>query len=100
MADDRSDYEYRNKRGWLNRTFEKVEDLPARALTGNRPMTDSAKRRLYEQGLPGRATVLKAPGKAWVSEVEQSHGRFTVSVELPGREPYEAKVWQTFGKWE
>jgi hypothetical protein len=100
MGDEKSDFEYRNKRGWLNRALEKVEDLPTRTMTGKRPMTDSAKRRLYEQGLPGRATVLKAPGEAWVSEVAESHGRFTVSVELPDREPYEAKVWQSFGKYE
>jgi hypothetical protein len=99
MSQD-SDQEHRRKRGRLNRALEKMRDLPIDAASGGRPLTDAAKRKLYENGTAGQAKVLKAPREARVSEVRESDGRFTVSVELPGREPYEAKTWQSFGKWE
>jgi hypothetical protein len=94
--------EWKHKRGWLNRTLEKVEDLPVRAFTGDRPITDSAKRELYEKGIPGQAEILEAPSERRVSEVSQAAAAFRFRVELPGREPYEVRNWQDFGRyaWE
>ena len=85
-------FERRRKRGWLNKALEKVEDIPTSALTLGQPMTDSAKRKLHEKGFVGQAEVLKAPSKKSVSDVAESNGFFTVRVELPDREPYEARV--------
>lgn len=94
--------EWKRKRGWLNRTLEKVEDLPVRAFTRDRPITDSAKRELYEKGIPGQAEILEAPSERRVSEVGVAAGAFRFRVEVPGREPYEVKSWQDFGRyaWE
>ena len=97
MAGDQgSGYEWRRKRGWLNRTLERVEDVPVNVLGRGRQLTDSAKRRLYEQGKQGRAQILKAPGERAISEVGENIGRFHVRVELPGRDPYEVKITQSF----
>ena len=94
--------EWKQKRGWLNRTLEKVEDLPVRAFTRDRPITDSAKRELYEKGIPGQAEILEAPSERRVSEVSIAAGTFKFRVEVPGREPYEVKSWQDYGRyaWE
>jgi hypothetical protein len=59
-------------------------------------LTDSAKRKLYETGVLGRAEILDAPGTHAISEVGENIGRFHVRVELPGRAPYQAKVTQSF----
>jgi hypothetical protein len=94
--------EWKQKRGWLNRTLEKVEDLPVRAFSGSRPITDSAKRELYEQGIVGQAEILEAPSERRVSNVGEADMTFRFRVEVPGREPYEVKNWQTVGRysWE
>ena len=94
--------EYKQKRGWLNRTLEKVEDLPVRAFTRDRPITDSARRELYEKGIVGQAEILEAPSERRVSDVYEADGSFTFRVEVPGREPYEVKSWQKYGRysWE
>lgn len=94
--------EYKRKRGWLNRTLEKVEDLPVRAFTGDRPITDSARRELYERGIAGQAEILEAPSERRVSEIGEADGTFRFRVEIPGREPYEVKSWQKYGRysWE
>jgi hypothetical protein len=94
--------EWKQKRGWLNRTLEKVEDMPVRAFTGDRPITDSAKRELYEKGIVGQAEILEAPSERRVSEIGEADMTFRFRVEVPGREPYEVKNWQTVGRysWE
>lgn len=94
--------EWKQKRGWLNRTLEKVEDMPVRAFTGDRPITDSAKRELYEKGIVGQAEILEAPSERRVSEIGEADMTFKFRVEIPGREPYEVKNWQTVGRysWE
>jgi hypothetical protein len=94
--------EYKKKRGWLNRTLEKVEDLPVRAFTRDRPITDSARRELYEKGIVGQAEILEAPSERQVSDIVEADGTFRFRVEIPGREPYEVKSWQKYGRysWE
>jgi hypothetical protein len=96
MSDDQgTGFEWRRKRGWLNRTIEKVEELPANVLFGGRAVSDSAKRKLYEQGLKGQALILEAPGRGRVSQVSDSIVSFRVRIDVPGRESYETKVTQT-----
>jgi hypothetical protein len=80
----------------LDRTVERVVDAPANLVGRGRPISDSAKRDLAEKGLDGVATVVKAPSKHQVSQVKPNLGRFTVRVEFPGAEPYEAELWQEF----
>jgi hypothetical protein len=102
MANKDSVPEWKRKRGWLNRTLEKVEDFPVRAFTRDRPITDSARREIYEKGIVGQAEILEAPSERRVSEVSEADGAFRFRVEVPGREPYEVKSWQKFGRysWE
>ena len=80
----------------LDRTAERIADLPANLVGRGRPISDSAKRDLNEKGISGVATVLKAPSKRAVSEVKPNLGRFTVRIELPDEQPYEVDVWQEF----
>src|SRR6266496_527000 len=97
MGDDQgSGFEWRRKRGWLNRTIEKVEELPYNVVSGGRPLTDSAKRKLYDDGIAGQAQILKAPSKRAISEVKENLGRFEVRIEVPGRDPYEVTITQSF----
>jgi hypothetical protein len=91
-----SDFEWRRKRGWLNRTLEKVEDLPYNVASGGRPLTDSAKRKLFEDGIVGQAQILKAPSERATSKVQENLGRFQVRVEIPERDPYEVTITQSF----
>jgi hypothetical protein len=80
----------------VDRTAERIADLPANVVGRGRPISDSAKRDLWEKGLTGTATVLKAPSKHRVSQVRPNLGRFTVRVEVPDEELYETDVWQEF----
>jgi len=97
MSNDQgSGFEWRRKRGWLNRTIEKVEDLPYNVVSGGRPLTDSAKRKLYDDGIAGQAQILKAPSEHAVSNVQENLGHFQVKVELPDRDPYEVTITQSF----
>lgn len=41
---------------------------------------------LFENGIRGRAHVLKAPSKYGVSEIQENVGTFKVRIELEGRE--------------
>ncbi len=92
------------RRKWLNRavklerTAERVADLPANLVGRGQPISDSAKRDLYEKGVNAVATVLKAPSKHRVTSVKENVGRFTVRIEISGEQPYETNVWQAF--WE
>jgi hypothetical protein len=95
-----SDHEWKRKRGFLNKALERAAELPVNAVTRGRPLTTSAKRKLYEQGIKGQALVVEGPPKAVVSEVQESEWRFKVRVELPERDSYEASVFQSFVKWE
>ncbi|MDP9187893.1 MAG: hypothetical protein M3O25_01435 [Actinomycetota bacterium] len=74
--------------------------MPDNVIHGGKPVSDSAKRTIYQEGLPGRATVLKAPGKSRVGEVHNAVASFSVRVEIEGREPYDAKTKQSFGRYE
>ena len=80
----------------IDRLAERVADAPANLVGGGRAISDSAKKDLYEKGLDGVATVVKAPSKHRVSQVQANVGRFTVSVAIPGEQPYEANAWQEF----
>lgn len=97
MSDDQgTGFEWRRKRGWLNRTLEKVEDLPYNVVSGGRPLTDSAKRKLFEDGIVGQARILKSPSGRTISGVQENVGRFQVRVEIPERDPYELTITQSF----
>jgi hypothetical protein len=93
--DQGSSFEWRRKRGWLNRAIEKVEDAPTNVLFGGKAVSDSAKRKLYEKGIKGQAVILETPSKGRVSQVQDSIVSFLVRIDIPGRESYEAKVTQT-----
>jgi hypothetical protein len=95
-GDQGSGFEWCRKRGRVNKTLERLEDVPWNLLSRRGILTDSAKRKLYETGVPGRAEILEAPGKHAISEVGENIGRFHVRVELPEREPYMATVTQSF----
>jgi hypothetical protein len=96
MSDDQgSSFEWRRKRGWLNRAIEKVEDAPTNVLFGGKAVSDSAKRKLYEKGLKGQAVILEAPSQRRVSQVQDSIVSFRVRIDIPGRESYDTKVTQT-----
>lgn len=92
----------KSKLGVAFRVAERVSNPVENAVGAGRPITDAAKSKLYEVGLEGRAEILQAPGKQRVSAVKENVGRFTVRVMLPGEEPYEINVWQSFWKreWE
>lgn len=91
--------EYKKKRGWLNRTLEKVEDMPVRVFTGDRPITDSARRELYEKGIVGQAEILEAPKERNVTSIGEFDATFKFRVEVPGQDPYEVKNWQKCSRW-
>ena len=90
------------RRKWLDRiakadrTVERIADAPANLVDRGRPISDSAKRDLWEKGVDGIATVPKAPSKHRVSKVRDNVGRFTVRVAIADEELYEATVWQEF----
>jgi hypothetical protein len=96
------------RRKWIDRVrkvdrlVERVADAPANLVGGGRPISDSAKRDLYEKGIDGVATVVKAPSKGRVSQVNRNLGRFTVTIQVPDKQPYETNVWQEFmgDEWE
>jgi hypothetical protein len=97
MSDDQgSGFEWRRKRGWLNKTLEKVEDLPYNVVSRRGAITDSAKRKLYEEGIAGQAQILKAPAHQATSKVKENIGRFRVRVDIPGRDSYEVTITQSF----
>jgi hypothetical protein len=97
---NKSNYEWKRKRGWFNRTAEKLEDLPTNVLFGKGALTNSRKRALYEKGIAGQATILKVPSKAMMSREFGGEGRYTLRVEIPGRDPYEVKSWQDVTGWD
>ena len=74
------------RRKWLNRgvkaerTAERVVDLPMNLLGRGQPVSDSAKRALYEKGVAAVATVLKAPSKHRVSRTEKENVGRTSSI--------------------
>jgi hypothetical protein len=86
----------------VDRMVDRVADAPANLVGGGRAISDTAKRDLYEKGLDGVATVVKAPSKGRVSQVNRNLGRFTVTIEIPDQQPYETNVWQEFmgDEWE
>src|SRR3954469_265700 len=94
--DQGSGFEWRRKRGWLNKTLEKVEDLPYNVVSRGRPLTDPATRRLFEDGIVGQAQILKSPSGRAISGVQENVGRFQVRIEIPEREPYELTITQSF----
>jgi hypothetical protein len=99
QTDPNSTYEWRRPCGAVNKALERFEDAPI-SLFSRSPITDGRKRALYENGLEGKARILKAPSEKAVSAVKENLGSFKVSVELPDREPYEVKVRQSFERVE
>jgi hypothetical protein len=91
------DYNYGYKRGRdkLSRLLERVESLPDDIFERG-AVSERSRRKLFEEGLHGRAHVLKAPSKFAVSEIQRNVGTFKVRIEIEGRAPYEAKVKQSF----
>lgn len=89
-----SDFEYRRPRSALNRTFERIADVPWNMIGRGRAITESAKRRLYEHGIVGRATVIKAPRQP--DAQGDTEGFWRVLIEMPGRPAFEARVWQSY----
>src|SRR4051794_29351787 len=96
------------RRTWINRvakldrTAERFADLPANLVGRGRPISDSAKRDLYEKGVSAVATIVKAPSKHRVSQIKENVGRFTARIEVSDQPPYEVEVWQAFmgDEWE
>ena len=97
--DGRSSYEWRNPRGAVNRGLEKLEDTPFNLLHGRGLVTDSAKRKLYEQGIVGLAEILERPPSR-TTVGGQAQGVFRFIVHLPGREPYEVESRQSYSGFE
>src|SRR5262245_8290382 len=95
-----SNYEWKRKRGWLNRTAEKLEDLPANLVIRKGGLTNSRKRELYEKGAVGQAEILEAPSEMMMDPNWGGEGRYKLRVELPGRDPYEVKSWQDVTGWD
>jgi hypothetical protein len=95
MGDQGSAFEWRRKRDGVDKLVERIEDAPYNLFTRRGLVTNSAKRKIYEEGIPGRAEILKAPSEHSLSEIQQNVARFRVRVELPGQEAYEAKVTQS-----
>jgi hypothetical protein len=96
MGDQGSAYEWRRKRDRVDKALEKIENAPW-TLINRGLVTIPQKRKLYEEGIPGRAEILEAPGKHSLSDIQENVGRFRVRVELPTQAPYEVKVTQSFG---
>jgi hypothetical protein len=88
-------YAYKRQRDRLSRLLNRLESLPDDVFEGG-TVSDRAKRKLFEEGIPGRAHILKAPSKYAVSEIQYNVGTFRVRVEVEGRPPYETKVKQSF----
>ena len=96
MSDQGSAFEWRRKRDRVNKLLERVEHSP-QSLLSRGLVTIPQKRKVYEEGIVGRAEILKSPGKRSLSEIDENVGRFHIRVELPGEEPYEVKMTQSFG---
>jgi hypothetical protein len=95
----RSSYEWRNPRGAVNRGLERLEDTPWNLLQGRGLVTDSAKRKLYQQGAIGRAEILERPADRTMVD-GQAQGVFRFIAHLPGREPYEVRSRQSYSGFE
>jgi hypothetical protein len=93
-------YEWKRKRGWFNRTAEKLEELPANLVSRKGALTVSRKRALYEKGRRGKATILKAPPRSMMNPDYGGQGAYTLRVELAGGEAYEVRTWQDVAGWE
>jgi hypothetical protein len=96
MGDQSSAYEWRRKRDRVDKAIERIENAPW-SLLSRGLVTTSQKRKVYEEGIPGRAEILEAPGKHSRSDIQENVGRFRVRVELPTQAPYEVKLTQSFG---
>jgi hypothetical protein len=102
MADEKPpQHEFKRGRGRLNRVLEKVNSIPDNVLYGG-AVSDARKRDLWEKGIEGTATITKAPTERSVSAVQTNVGTFRARIEVPGREPYDVKVKQSYGRgdWE
>ena len=95
MKGRESAYPWRRERDRFNRVFDRVEDAPFNLLSRGLT-TNSAKRKVYLEGIRGQAEILEAPGEHSLSDIEENVGRFRVRVELPGETPYEVKLTQSF----
>ena len=96
MGDQSSAFEWRRKRDGIDKTLERIENAPWTLL--NRGLvTTPQKRKVYEEGIVGRAEILEGARQELPLDIKENVGRFHVRVELPGREPYETKTTQSFG---
>jgi hypothetical protein len=91
-----SAYEWRRKRDGVDKLLERIEHSP-QSLLSRGLVTIPQKRKVYEEGIVGRAQILEAPGKHTLSDIDENVGRFRVRVELPQEAPYEVKLTQSFG---
>jgi hypothetical protein len=96
VADQGSAFEWRRKRDRLDKMLERAGDTPWNLFSPRGLVTNSQKRKVYEEGIQGRAEILKAPGKWSRSEIQENVGRFRVRVELPGEAPYEVGLTQSY----
>lgn len=95
MGDQASAFEWRRKRDRVDKLLETVEHAP-QSLFSRGLVTIPQKRKVYEEGIVGRAEILKSPRAHSLSEIDENVGRFHVRVELPGEEPYEVSTTQSF----
>ena len=95
VSDQGSAFEWRRKRDRVDKLLERVEHSP-QSLLSRGLVTIPQKRKVYEEGIVGRAEILESPGKHSLSEIDENVGRFHIRVELPGEEPYEVKITQSF----
>ena len=96
MSDQSSAFEWRRKRDRVDKLLERVEHSP-QSLLSRGLVTIPQKRKVYEEGIVGRAEILKSPGEHSLSEIDENVGRFHLRVELPGEEAYEVTTTQSFG---
>ncbi|WP_183099940.1 hypothetical protein [Nocardioides pelophilus] len=90
-------YEWRNPRISFDVRLERLADLPVNFFANRRMLTVSAKRRLYDQGRFGVATVLRAPRRVGGAAVGgEGIGRFKVRIESVWWRTYDVWVTQSF----
>lgn len=103
MAKDKPDWMRTERTGFLDRVSDRIDavlDAPVNLVARGRPVTESARRRLIAEGVPGTAVVLKAPKRCQAGPSNPAWHRFTVRVEVPGHHPYEATMLQEIGRYE
>jgi hypothetical protein len=96
MSDEGPDRSWARRGARVERAAERVIDLPLGLVARGHPINDAAKQAIYAAGVDARASILKAPTVHPTSVAKENVARFKVRVEMPGEEPYKARVWQAF----